>query len=92
MNGNTYSSSVAGGPVKIFECLQWEDRQVVSDEELATYRELLRTYPEMVDENYQTHEEVCLEYGDEVIGQYMPMPNWLDDSRTPLLDMIAKQP
>lgn len=77
---NEYPASVTGStePVKHYKCLKWERRQVVSDEELAAYEQLLSTFPEMVSEDYTTHEDVCVEYSDtEVLTHFYPIPDWV---------------
>ena len=96
MKLNEYPASVTGStePVKVYKCLTWEERQIVSDEELAAYNHLMSTFPDMVSEDYQTHEEVCIEYSDtEVLFLQYPMPDWigrLEPTDTPLLTNYSR--
>ena len=64
---NEYPASVTGStePLKTYKCLRWEQRLVVSEEELAVYEKLLADYPEMVSEEYEPYEQFCAEYSDE---------------------------
>lgn len=94
MKLNEFSASVTGStePIKIYKCLKWEERQIVSDEELAAYKDLISRFPAMVSEDYQTHEEVCIEYSGTEYNEYFPMPVWvgaLEPHEAPILSKLG---
>lgn len=56
----------------------------------------MTTFPAMVSEDYQTHEDFCAEYSDtEVVTHYFPMPDWvsrLERTDTPLTTLLSGSP
>ena len=96
---NTVSTNVTGSGkmIPFKRCVAWEQRQIVSDEELAAYDHLMDTYPDMVSEDYETHREVCVEWEEgereetwlDRIGDFMTR---LEPTDTPPLKMMGSVP
>lgn len=93
---NTFSTDVTGSGkmIPFRRCVKWENRQIVSDEELAAYHHLMSTFPDMVSEDYETHRDVCIEWEEgereetwlDQMGDFMGK---LERTDTPLLKMMG---